>query len=428
MPAPIRPNSFLDRVLNGKQARSVPFPDQTSFGTYGRPAPFKPKQSLEAYGDNAWLYSSVNVIASELARTNFLLQKRNAKGEMKPIERHQALDTMQRPQPIGGGKTMLTKMLLKMVTAFHLLLNGEAFWLLDRRLPDGLGRAPQRIDLLIPEFVYTRANSDGELVEYIYRLFQHKEIRIDPMDVVHFRLPDPAIWERGHAPTQSIRYALDNNKESDIRNLRLLMNNAVPSGIITTGGQVNKTQIDLIKSQWRQGYGGAENAGKVAVVPEGMDFKSIQQTNQEMQFLEGKKMNMEEILANFRVGPEMLGKTDSQTRANADAAIFVFQRFGMLPFVELFADTLTNDYLPAFPGTDGMEFGFPDPVPENMEDKRANADSLFNGGALTPNERRKMFGLETLNLPGMDNPYLPISAVPVGEPPLQGSNAPAPAL
>ena len=71
----------------------------------------------------------------------------------------------------------------------------------------------------------------------------------------------------------------------------------------------------------------------------------------------------------------------------------------------------------AFPGTDGMEFVFDDPVPENMEEKRANAKTLFDMGAATPNELRETFGKEPLNLPGMDVTYLPMSTVPVGEPP-----------
>lgn len=421
MPA-IRPHSFLDRVLNGRQERSVPFPDQSYYVGYGRPHSFKPHQSLQAYGDNPYLYSAVNVIASELARTNFRLQKRNAKGEVTYIERHQALETMKKPQPIKGGKTMLTKMLLKMVTGFHVLLNGEGFWLLGDRMVKGIGGAPRRIDLLLPQHVYTRTSKSGELLNYIYRLPQEPERVLEPMDVVHFRLPDPSVWERGHAPIQSIRYAIDNSKESDIRNLKLLQNNAVPAGIITTKGAINERQLEMVRGQWRQIHGGADNAGKTAVVPDGMDFKTIQQTNQEMQFLEGKKINMEEILANFRVGPEMLGKTDSQTRANAEASIFVFERFGMLPFIELFADTLTNDYLPAFPGTDGLEFSFPDPVPENMEEKRQNARTLFDVGAATPNELRKTFGMEELAQDGMDTPYLDMGKTPVGEPTLAGEN------
>ncbi len=151
-------------------------------------------------------------------------------------------------------------------------------------------------------------------------------------------------------------------------------------------------------------------------MPADIEFQPVQQTNQEMQFVEGKKANMTEILANYRIGPEMLGKTEGQTRSNADAAIYVFARFGTLPFNEAFADTLTNEYLPQFPGTDGMEYGFKDPVPENADEKRQNLLALFAAGAITPNEARKEFNMEALTLPGMDVPYVPFNVSPVGEP------------
>ena len=52
---------------------------------------------------------------------------------------------------------------------------------------------------------------------------------------------------------------------------------------------------------------------------------------------------------------------------------------------------------------------------------------VFNGGALTPNERRQMFGLEPLVLPGMDEPYIDFNKVPIGQsPPLTLSNTHTP--
>ena len=103
----------------------------------------------------------------------------------------------------------------------------------------------------------------------------------------------------------------------------------------------------------------------------------------------------------------------------------MFEKFGMSPFVNLINDGLQVDYLVAFPGTKDLEVWHDDPVPENEENKRANADNLFNGGALTPNERRKMFGLEPLNLPGMDTPYLDFGKAPVGAEEEEGENVPA---
>lgn len=417
-----RPNSFLARVFGGREQQGVPPLDTSIYrGPPGMPALFKPQQSLRAYGDNVWLYRAVLSIAMEIGGTDFKLRRLTKGGEYEYVTKHQALETLRLPQPTAGGKTMLTGMLLKVVTGMHLMLNGEAFWLLEKRLK--IGGAPTFVMPLLSQNMHLQIAPDGEVMEYTYRLGT-QEYRLDPMDVVHFKIPDPENFYRGHSPVQGIRYAVDTNKEADVRNFKLFQNNAVPSGIITTKGMVNQPQIDLVKAQWRQMYGGADNAGKTAVVPDGMDFKTIQQSNQEMQYVEGKELTRDEVLAAYGVGLEIIGKTESQTRANADASIFVFERFGVAPFLNLMRDALSTDYLVAFPGRDGLEFCHDDPVPENMEEKRATADNLFNGGALTPNERRKMFGLEPLNEPGMDVSYVPIGMVPVGEreDPLAGPN------
>ena len=187
--------------------------------------------------------------------------------------------------------------------------------------PSASGLIDHYLDRLAQN-MHLKLSRDGEVMEYTYRLGT-REFRLDPLDVVHFKLPDPENFYRGHSPVQGIRYAVDTHKEADVMNLKRLGNNAVPAGIITTDGMVNQGQIDLIKAQWRQMYGGAENAGRTAVVPKGMDFKTVQQSNQEMQFAEGKQMTRDEVLAAYGVGLEIMGKTESQTRANAEAFRFV---------------------------------------------------------------------------------------------------------
>jgi HK97 family phage portal protein len=411
----LRPGSFLDRAFNGRQERSVPPSDTMLYSSsMGMKALFKPQQSLRAYGNNVWLYRSVLTIAMEIGGTEFKLRRLTKSGEYEYQTKHQALETLRRPQPTAAGKTMLTGMLLKVITGMHLLLNGEAFWLLDKRLT--MGGAPTSVTPLLAQNMHLRLSDDGEVIEYIYRL-QSREFRLDPMDVVHFRLPDPENMYRGHSPVQGIRFAVDTHQEADVMNIKRLENHGVPGGIVSTKTELSDDQHKKYRDQWRQMHGGSDNAGKVAFLPQGMDFKSVQQTNQDMQFVEGKQTSRDEILAAYGVGLEIMGKTESQTRANAEASIFVFQKFGVSPILKLMNDALSNDFLVAFPGRDGLEFCHDDPVPENQEEKRLRADNLFAGGALTPNERRKMFGMEPLDLPGMDTPYLDMGKMPVGEEP-----------
>lgn len=409
--------SLRSRIANAAQAlltRNVPLPSEATYQSYGMPPLFQPTEVLASYGDNPWLAAAVDKLARELSRTKFYLQKVNDDGEIEIIKSHQAMETLRKPQPTKTGKSMMSEMDLKLVTGYHLCLAGEAFWLLDRRLR--VNGAPTAIDILLPSYVYPKIVG-GELVSYVYRLPQ-KEITLDPQDVVHFKLPDPEQWQRGQPPVQSIRYALDTNKEADVHNLSKLRNNAVPPGTLETDQPLTSEQRKQIGQEFKQNYAGSRNAGKVPVLPNGMHFNKVQESNNDMQWAQGKEMNRTEILARFGVGPEILGLTDSQTRANAEAAIFVFQKFGASFIIEKFADTLNNDYSPAFPNTDGLVWAYADPVPENLEEKRQNANALFAAGALTPDEMRKQFGMEPLSIAGVtDIPYVPIGMIPAGEPP-----------
>ncbi|MGE0536648.1 MAG: phage portal protein [Pirellulales bacterium] len=404
--------------IAGRVLRGYPLPDNLWHVGYGMPAKFKPKESLEAYGDNVWLYAAVNKIAQELARTKIKLRTKAKDGfQYFEDDESDVLELINRPQPIVAGRSKLTGFHLRYITGMHLCLNGEAFWVMDnRRRVNG---APTRIDLLLPGNVYLKTDKNtGDLVSYIYRL-PDREITIDPLDVVHFKLPDPLNWNRGHAPTQSVRYALDTYSEAELMNLKRLQNHAVPGGVLKTQDtKLDQEQVNRLREQWRSLYEGSENSGRMAILTKGMEFDPLQQSNADMQFMEGKNINRDEILANYGVGLEILGRTESQTRANAEAAIFVFMRFGALFFIECMFDTFNNDLKPAFPGNDKNEFCFDDPVPENMEEKRLNSQALMDSGALTPDEMRKLFGMEPLGIAGVtDVPYVNFSRVPAGQSP-----------
>lgn len=415
MPPAFRPGSPLARLFGAKADNRLPTANQYQYAGYGIPALFKPEESLDAYGYNVWLYRSVLTLSVECARVPLKLQQKGQKGEY--VDRHQAIDTLARPQETKTGKVQLTGMMLRVITHMHEFLNGEGFWVFQKRLPGTLGGGPTYIDLALPQYMREKIDDDGEISQYVYCVpGAGREIPLDPLDVVHFRLPDPKNWRRGHSPVQSIRYAIDGQRKADMMNVTKLDNFAAPGGTIETDQAISEDERKRILAEFRQGYGGTKNVGKPVMLPKGLKFNKTETSNEEMQWSQGKTVARDEILANYGIGLEIMGRTESQTRANAEAAIFVFQRFGVLPFLELFVDGLNNDYLPAFPGTDNLEFVFDDPVPENMEEKRQNVKTRFDLGGATPNEVREAFGLPRLNLPGMDVPYLPLGVVPVGEP------------
>jgi hypothetical protein len=60
----------------------------------------------------------------------------------------------------------------------------------------------------------------------------------------------------------------------------------VPPCIVTTETNLGATDIPKYRTQWRQLYGGSQNGNKIAVMPMGMDFKEVQQTNADLQYVE----------------------------------------------------------------------------------------------------------------------------------------------
>jgi HK97 family phage portal protein len=297
-----------------------------------------------------------------------------------------------------------------------MLLNGEAFWVLDDRSP--LTGFPRMILPLIPSGVKVNLDRDNLISSYSYRTAD-KEWKFDAQDVVHFKLPNPEDWFRGHSPVKSAWWALETHEKADELNFYKMQNRAIPAGLLTSEKAIPEKERKKLLNQFLNLFGGTENTDKTGILPWGLDFKKVQESNAEMQFKEGKETNRDEILGNLRVGLEMLGKTESQTRANAEASNYVFQRFNIVPFLEIIADALTNDYLPIFNPVEGQEIGFPDPVPENTEEKRATGQMLLDTGAGTIDEVRSMFGLDPLEIAGWtDVPLIALTKQPIGTNPI----------
>src|SRR5918997_1824709 len=179
------------RIITGREERGIPPPSAVFTSQYGIPALFNPGESLKAYGDNVHLYRAVLSIAMEIARIPLRLQTVNQKGEITVIKSHQALETLRLPQPIQGGKSLLSAMDLKLVTMMHFLLEGEGFWNLDRRLK--VNKAPTKINILMPGNMELTLDSQADLAQYRYRI-SDRELIMDPMDVVHFKIPDATNW------------------------------------------------------------------------------------------------------------------------------------------------------------------------------------------------------------------------------------------
>lgn len=107
-------------------------------------------------------------------------------------------------------------------------------------------------------------------------------------------------------------------------------NNAMPGGAIVHPMRLDKPAREELRRSWDEVHAGAKNAGKVAILHGGMDFKPFTLSNEDMQFLESRQFSLREIARWFRLPPHMLADLqDSSVRANIEQQAIEFIVYSM---------------------------------------------------------------------------------------------------
>ncbi|HEY8355159.1 MAG TPA: phage portal protein [Methylophilaceae bacterium] len=95
-------------------------------------------------------------------------------------------------------------------------------------------------------------------------------------------------------------------------------NNSTPSGILIAPGNISSENAAELKAQWHANYGGA-NAGKVAVLGDGMKFEPMSQNAVDSQLIETLRWSDERICSVFHVPAYKVGVGDPPSHNNIEA-------------------------------------------------------------------------------------------------------------
>jgi HK97 family phage portal protein len=82
-----------------------------------------------------------------------------------------------------------------------------------------------------------------------------------------------------------------------------------------------------------EAYGGSANANRVAILEEGMTFTPISIPNNEAQFLETRKFQIDEIARIFRIPPHMVGDLDKSSFSNIEQQSLEFVTYTLDPWI-----------------------------------------------------------------------------------------------
>ena len=94
--------------------------------------------------------------------------------------------------------------------------------------------------------------------------------------------------------------------ESD-HGVNTFRNGAKLLGVIKFPGKLSPEQRQTIRESWATQHGGGTNAGKTAVLEQGMEFQSVSMTLEDSEWIAARQFSVEEVARLFRVPPTVIG-------------------------------------------------------------------------------------------------------------------------
>ena len=364
----------------------------------------------EPYSQSAWVYRAVNSISSNIPQAPFRIYDSNK----QPLpETNSIVQLFQNPNPFQSYFEWMES-----IVSF-LNLNGEAFIYMVPSIGQRIGtrNLPAELWSLNPKLVQ-HAEDEGRIVGWTYG---NMPIELDEM--IHLKMFNPSHSSfRGMSPITALRQELEADFSAAKFNNSFFKNGAVPNGVITTDKEV---QIDIktlrkLKKEWYSNHGGAENAHKTAFLLNGMKYNTMQITQKDMEWMEGRKFSRESIMAIFGVNSFVAGfySDGTITRATALASMRAFWENTLIPQMIRIEQKLKSKFFMRFSndGTCGRFDTSEIPAFQAMFTENVDAaQKLFQIGH-TRNEINQRLNLQMPedDIDG-DIRYLPMNLVPIGE-------------
>ena len=178
-------------------------------------------------------------------------------------------------------------------------------------------RSPQsmRCDQLIPvpyELVTPWLDTSGRLWYTVIHPFTGEQMRVPHMDMVHLMAYTHNGWN-GISVLQRASEVIAAGRAAQQYNMAYYQNGGQPSGLLYTESDLSRipdkvladgTRIsaqDIVRKEWEKRYGGPVNAGRVAVLDNGLKYQPISISNRDAQFVEQSALSVEDVARFFGV-------------------------------------------------------------------------------------------------------------------------------
>ncbi|HCG60409.1 MAG TPA: phage portal protein [Lachnospiraceae bacterium] len=340
----------------------------------------------------ATVYACVRLLAETVAGLPLHLYRMNAGENSKEKALDHPLYKLLYRQP----NPEMTSFSFRETMMTHLLLWGNSYAQIIR---DGKNNVLALYPLL-PEYVETDRDEKGQIY-YIYHAYTD-EVPGEKNKDIYFRYDEvfhiPGLGFNGlvgFSPIAMMKNSLGTTLAVEKYGSSFFKNGAQPSGVLEHPGVLKDPS--KIRENWSAVYGGANNAHKVAVLEEGMQYKAISLPPEDSQFLSTRQFGVNEICRIFRVPPHMVQDLEHATFSNIEHQSIDFVVHTLTPWLVRFEQAIVKDlllpeeqdnYFPKF-NVDGLLRG-------DYQSRMQGYATGISNGFLSPNDCRRLENMDLI--------------------------------
>jgi len=323
------------------------------------------------------VYACVKILSEAVASLPLHVFTREADGSKKHIPEHSLYNLLH-----DEANPEMTSFVWRETAMAHLLLWGNSY---SQIIRNGRGQ-PVALYPMNPSKMTVSRNDKGKLI-YTY-MNDGGEVKFNRENILHI----PGLGFDGlvgYSPITMQRNSIGLSMAAEEYGAKLFANGAIPGGVLEHPGTIKN--IEKLKESWNAAYRGSGNAGKTAILEEGMKFHAIGINPEDAQFLETRKYQKNEIASIFRIPPHMIGDLEKSSFSNIEQMSLDFVKYTLNPWIARWEQSLKQALiLPSEKSRIFIMFNLDGLLRGDYQSRMSGYATGIQHGWLSPNDVRNL--------------------------------------